>query len=158
MTAMSHTNIKSLCSRCERFDIQAFGKSPYPYRGLSLSAVVQSAERGCSFCSLLVENLASRYLLNQTWLNRMVSPLYIQLQASKDRNVTDVEGGGLGIHGITASIERNVVAPFDGQSPQLGLHRLEINVSADLSKAISPPKSQAVCIYQQSRLQFDFGF
>lgn len=134
MTAMSHTGTKYLCSRCERFDIQAFGNSSYPYRGLSLSAAVQSAESGCSFCSLLVENLASRYLLNQSWLNRMISPLYIQLQANKDRNATDVEGGGLGIYGITVSVERNVVTPFDGQSPQLRLHRFDINVSADLGK------------------------
>lgn len=131
---MSYTITKSLCPRCERFDIQAFGKSPYPYRGLSLSAAVQSAERGCSFCSLLVENLASRYLLNQTWLNRMVCPLYIQLQANKDRNVMDVEGGGLGVYGITASVERNVVTPSDRQSPQLRLRRFDINVSADMGK------------------------
>lgn len=134
MTAMSQPSTKLLCSRCERFDIQAFGKSPYPYRGLSLSAAVQSAERGCSFCSLLVENLASRYLLNQSWLSRVTSALYIQLQANKYRDVTDVEGGGLGIYGITASVERNVVTPFDGQLPQLRLHRFEINVSADLGK------------------------
>ena len=45
-----------LCERCERFDIQAFGKDPYPYRGVPLLSVIRSTNH-CSFCSLLLESL-----------------------------------------------------------------------------------------------------
>lgn len=45
-----------LCERCQGFDIQAFGRDPYPYRGVPLLSVVRSAN-GCSFCSLLLESL-----------------------------------------------------------------------------------------------------
>ena len=45
-----------LCERCQRFDIQAFGRYPHPYRGVPLLSVVRSATR-CSFCSLLLESV-----------------------------------------------------------------------------------------------------
>lgn len=44
-----------LCERCQRFDIQAFGRDPYPYRGVPLHSVISSNH--CSFCSLLLESL-----------------------------------------------------------------------------------------------------
>ena len=46
---------KMLCERCQRFDIQAFGRDPYPYRWVSLSSIISSNH--CSFCSLLLESL-----------------------------------------------------------------------------------------------------
>lgn len=64
----------------------------------------------------------------------MVSAFYIKLQANKDHDVTGVEGGGLAIYQITASVTRNIALPFDHQSPQVRLHRLDINVSADQGK------------------------
>ena len=45
-----------LCERCQRFDIQAFGRDPYPYRGVPLLSVIRSSNH-CSFCSLLLESL-----------------------------------------------------------------------------------------------------
>lgn len=45
-----------LCERCERFDIQSFGRDPHPYRGVPFLEVIRSAGQ-CSFCSLLLENL-----------------------------------------------------------------------------------------------------
>ena len=47
-----------LCERCQQFDIQAFGRDSYPYRGLPLVSVIQSSNH-CSFCSLLLESLRS---------------------------------------------------------------------------------------------------
>ena len=45
-----------LCERCQRFDVQAFGRDPYPYRGVPRLSVIRSSDH-CSFCSLLLENL-----------------------------------------------------------------------------------------------------
>ena len=45
-----------LCERCQRLDIQAFGRDSHPYRGIPLLSVVRSANR-CSSCSLLLESL-----------------------------------------------------------------------------------------------------
>ncbi|CAH0002536.1 unnamed protein product [Clonostachys byssicola] len=46
-----------LCQRCQAFDIQAFAKDQYEYRGYKLKDLLESATQGCSFCSMLVENL-----------------------------------------------------------------------------------------------------
>lgn len=128
---MSDNSTNSLCSRCERFDIQAFGKSSYPYRRLSLSAAMQSAERGCPFCSMLTESLATSHLLNRSWLSLIFSALYIELQVEKDHHTTSIESGGLGIYKITASVVKNSVAGWNDRLPQT---RLEVNVSADEGK------------------------
>lgn len=64
----------------------------------------------------------------------MVSAIYIRLQANKDHDMTGVEGGGLAIYQITASVVRNVALEIDHQLPPVRLHRLEINVSADQGK------------------------
>ena len=56
LTFLSPCYNKMLCERCRRFDIQAFGRDPYPYRGVPFLSVVRSANR-CSFCSLLLEGL-----------------------------------------------------------------------------------------------------
>lgn len=93
---------------------------------------MQSAERGCSFCSLLIENLASSFVLNQSWLSLIFSPLYIKLQAEKDHGTTCVEGGGLAIYQITASVQSTNMLLNNYQLPKL---RLEINVSADQGKS-----------------------
>lgn len=45
-----------LCEGCQRFDIQAFGRDPFPYRGVHLTDVIRSS-RSCSFCNLLLEHL-----------------------------------------------------------------------------------------------------
>ncbi|KAI8634654.1 heterokaryon incompatibility protein-domain-containing protein [Xylariaceae sp. FL1651] len=49
----------SLCLRCQNFDIYAFQPGGYEYRGYPLNGLLQSAEAGCSFCSLLLEHLLS---------------------------------------------------------------------------------------------------
>lgn len=46
-----------LCSSCQNFNIQAFGRDKYEYRGYRLTAVVRAAHAGCSFCSLLLDHL-----------------------------------------------------------------------------------------------------
>ncbi|KAI0548015.1 heterokaryon incompatibility protein-domain-containing protein [Xylaria curta] len=45
-----------LCVRCRNFDIQSFARATYPFRGYLVSDVCQSAQDGCSFCSLLVHH------------------------------------------------------------------------------------------------------
>lgn len=133
------TTTRTLCSRCERFDTQAFGRSRYPYRRLPLSAAVQSAERGCSFCSLLVENLATMYQIDQSWLGRTFTPLYIQLQACRDNNERSVEDGGMAIYQIAALVVMGgAVTAVDVQLSQLGLDHIEINVAADQGKRYVP--------------------
>ncbi|KAL8337029.1 hypothetical protein RB601_008498 [Gaeumannomyces tritici] len=47
----------SLCSRCEKFDIQAFRKEPHVPRGFPLADVIRSAQEGCTFCTLLLESV-----------------------------------------------------------------------------------------------------
>lgn len=131
---MPPTSTKPLCSRCERFNIQALGKSPYPYQRLALSTAMKSAEQGCSFCSLLVENLASSDLLNPSWLSRMTSALYVQLEAKRDHNMMDIDGGGMAIYQITASIVNLAFRGVWSQLIPLQLHHVDINVSADQGK------------------------
>ncbi len=46
-----------LCERCESFDIQVFKHDGFMYRGYLLEAVLDSVDKGCSFCSLLLEYL-----------------------------------------------------------------------------------------------------
>lgn len=130
---MARSSAKPLCSRCERFDIQAFGRSRYAYQRLPLSTAVQSAGQGCSFCSLLVENLASGYLLDRSWLSRMTSALYVQLQAKRDHEV-GFEDGGMAVYQITASVVKFTLTSIDRQLNSPPLHLVNINVSADQSK------------------------
>lgn len=47
--------IEVIESLCQRF--QAFAKGQYEYRGYKLKDLLESATQGCSFCSMLVENL-----------------------------------------------------------------------------------------------------
>ncbi|KAI0810183.1 heterokaryon incompatibility protein-domain-containing protein [Xylaria sp. FL0064] len=49
----------ALCRRCRDFDIQAFQRDTFKYRGYPLEAVINSADAGCSFCSLLLDHLKS---------------------------------------------------------------------------------------------------
>jgi hypothetical protein len=46
-----------LCRACQAFDIQSFAKDKSAYRGYPLQDTVHAAQDGCSFCSMLVENL-----------------------------------------------------------------------------------------------------
>lgn len=128
------TTTKPLCPRCERFDIQALGKSQFPYQRLALSTAMKSAEQGCSFCSLLVENLASTHLLSPSWLSRMTSALCVQLEAKRDHNMMDIDGGGLATYQITASLVNLAFRGMWSQLIPLQLHRIDINVSADQGK------------------------
>lgn len=89
---------------------------------------MQSAERGCPFCSMLTENLAASHLLNRSWLSLIFSALYIELQVKKDHDTTSIEGGGLGIYKITAYVVKHGVTRLNNTLPQT---RLELNVSAD---------------------------
>lgn len=100
---------------------------------------MQSAERGCSFCSLLVENLATVFQVNQSWLSKKFAPMYIQLQALRNNDMMGVEDGGMAIYKIVAL----VVMGGAVTNPDLPLHRLgfdhiEINVSADHGKRHTP--------------------
>ncbi|KAF3006160.1 hypothetical protein E8E14_007934 [Neopestalotiopsis sp. 37M] len=63
-----------LCTRCSHFNIQAFAKDGFPYRGYPLQAVVQAARSGaCSFCSMILEHLILLDEDNpQSHLNRQV--------------------------------------------------------------------------------------
>lgn len=119
----------SLCSRCERFDIQAFGRSRYAYVRLPFSNAVKSSEQGCSFCSLLVENLATSYILNRSWLSTISCAIHVELQANRDHSVTEVDGGGLATYQITAKVVK--LSLWTGWA---GLRILNINVSADQGK------------------------
>ncbi|KAI1282661.1 hypothetical protein F5Y07DRAFT_394625 [Xylaria sp. FL0933] len=49
----------ALCRRCRDFDIQSFQRDTFKYRGYLLKAVINSADAGCSFCSLLLDYLKS---------------------------------------------------------------------------------------------------
>ncbi|KAI0804131.1 heterokaryon incompatibility protein-domain-containing protein [Xylaria sp. FL0064] len=55
----ARSTMSSLCSRCESFDIYAFRQGNYEYRGYPLDGLLQTAEAGCSFCTLLREHLLS---------------------------------------------------------------------------------------------------
>lgn len=46
----------TLCSRCKNFDVQTFADG-FPLRGYVLKAVIDAAASGCTFCSLLLENI-----------------------------------------------------------------------------------------------------
>lgn len=46
-----------LCEACQAFDIQAFAKGKPQYRGYRLKDTVYAAQNGCSFCSMLIDNL-----------------------------------------------------------------------------------------------------
>lgn len=46
-----------LCERCENFNIQVFSKDGFMYRGYPLEAVLDSVDKGCFFCSILLEHL-----------------------------------------------------------------------------------------------------
>lgn len=94
---------------------------------------MQSAERGCPFCSMLTENLAASHLLNRSWLSLIFSALYIELQVEEDHNTSSIESGGLGIYKIIASVVRNSVS-VTGWNDRLPQTRLEVNVSADEGK------------------------
>lgn len=51
-------NLEGLCSRCQNFDIQAFQRNDYPFRGYPLQAVIHAAiSENCGFCSLLSSHL-----------------------------------------------------------------------------------------------------
>ncbi|KAI0166556.1 heterokaryon incompatibility protein-domain-containing protein [Xylariaceae sp. FL1272] len=81
----------SLCERCQNFDIQAFGYGGFEYRGYPLKGVIESSEpeakagseeleSGCSFCSLLLDQLLSS---DDSW---KWSHLGIAMRKSKDKD------------------------------------------------------------------------
>ncbi|KAI1267238.1 heterokaryon incompatibility protein-domain-containing protein [Xylariaceae sp. FL1019] len=81
----------SLCERCRNFDIQAFSYGGFEYRGYPLKGVIESSEPklkagseeelepGCSFCSLLLDQLLSS---DNSW---KWSHLGIAIRRSKDK-------------------------------------------------------------------------
>ena len=86
---------KMLCVRCQRFDIQAFGRDTYPYRRVPLSSVIQSSNH-CSFCSLLLESLRSvcgyRTIRGGRWVNFKVTKATKQPAAeSRGLNVASID-------------------------------------------------------------------
>lgn len=46
-----------LCSRCQAFNVHAFARHKYPWRGYRLRHVIEAAGNGCSFCAMLADNL-----------------------------------------------------------------------------------------------------
>ena len=46
-----------LCRTCQAFDIQSFAKHGPQFRGYYLDDAVRAAKGGCSFCSMLIDNL-----------------------------------------------------------------------------------------------------
>ncbi|KAM7211828.1 hypothetical protein V8F06_012801 [Rhypophila decipiens] len=46
-----------LCSSCAMFDIQCFRRGTYPWRGVQVRCVVESAATRCPFCLLLLESI-----------------------------------------------------------------------------------------------------
>lgn len=96
---------------------------------------MQSAERGCSFCSLLVENLATVFKVNQSWIGKTFAPMYIQLQAHRNNDMIGVEDGGMAIYKIVALVVMGgAVTNPDIPLHRLGFDHIEINVSADQGK------------------------
>ena len=82
-----------LCERCQRFDIQAFGRDPYPYRGVPLRSVISSKD--CSFCSLLLESLkkveGNSNLHNRHWVNFTVTKAIKQpVAGSRGLNIASI--------------------------------------------------------------------
>lgn len=51
-----------LCSRCQNFDVQSFRRDTFRLRGYPLVEFVKSAKYGCSFCSLVLQNLEAAEL------------------------------------------------------------------------------------------------
>lgn len=48
----------ALCENCQDFDIQAFDTGDgFKYRGFPLSEVLDSVDKGCSVCTLMLETL-----------------------------------------------------------------------------------------------------
>lgn len=52
--------LDTLCERCQRFDIQSFGRDKFEHRGIRLTDIISSSEQ-CSFCSYLLEWLQKEY-------------------------------------------------------------------------------------------------
>ena len=92
---------KMLCVRCQRFDIQAFGRDTYPYRRVRLSSVIRSSNH-CSFCSLLLKSLVNvhgyRNVQDGSWVNFTVTKA-TKLPAAGSR--------GLNVASIDAFVDRD---------------------------------------------------
>ena len=96
-----------LCVRCQRFDIQAFGRDTYPYRRVSLLSVIRSSNH-CSFCSLLLESLRNvgGYVIDRYggWVYFTVTKATKQPAAGSR---------GLNVASIDASVRYNDLLPSD---------------------------------------------
>ena len=135
---------KMLCVRCQRFDIQAFGRDTYPYRGVPLSSVIRSSNH-CSFCSLLLESLGNvhgdRTIRHDGWVNFTVTKATKQPAAGSR---------GLDIASIDAFV-RFKYAPVDvfDRNPKRRRY-VKFHVAADPGKmfllSISHPGTDSIVL------------
>ncbi|KAI0798933.1 heterokaryon incompatibility protein-domain-containing protein [Xylaria sp. FL0064] len=107
-----------LCARCQNFDIQAFARNAYPYRGYRLSAIGQSAREGCSFCSLLLHHAGIDASEASDSTFSFLSPDWVHFSAVREATSTST-GFEDDDEGLDISLLR---VEFDGGGRELTLH------------------------------------
>ncbi|KAI1308021.1 heterokaryon incompatibility protein-domain-containing protein [Xylaria venustula] len=106
-----------LCVRCHNFDIQAFARNAYPYRGYRLSSIGQSAREGCSFCSLLLHHAGIDASRASDSTFSFLSPEWVHFSVVREANSTSTsleDDEGLNISFLHVE--------FDGEGRELDLH------------------------------------
>ena len=125
-----------LCERCQKFDIQAFGRDSYPYRGVPLVSVIQSSNH-CSFCSLLLESLRSlpRYINNSPsrfgYLFPLHSDEWVNFTATKATKQPVA-----GCHGLNVASIGAFVGSINVRDPEREGY-VKFHVAADPGKMFS---------------------
>ncbi|KAI1346927.1 heterokaryon incompatibility protein-domain-containing protein [Xylaria sp. FL0043] len=107
-----------LCVRCQNFDIQAFARNAYPYRGYRLSAIGKSAREGCSFCSLLLHYAGITTARASISTFSFLSPDWVHFSVVREANSTST-GFEDDDEGLDISFIR---VEFDGLWRELTLH------------------------------------
>ncbi|CAM1509810.1 Fc.00g001450.m01.CDS01 [Cosmosporella sp. VM-42] len=127
-----------LCSRCRAFNIQAFAKNQFEYRGYPLEAFVRAAKDGCSFCSMLleqfmaVEDARERRFLNDAlglesgqfglvkwfsydyqklwnrWLAALVVPVWVNFSVTRGTELSSRRTDALNVVELNAFISPSV--------------------------------------------------
>lgn len=122
----------SLCSRCQNFDIQAFGKV-FPLRGYAFSDVIAGSSTGCNFCSLLMDAIGSHKICDESgrgwwssitqpkklsdmynkWLQSRIyihpeGPKQVHFWASKVTTTPETLGTGMGIVDLCCVVGRDL--------------------------------------------------
>lgn len=141
-----------LCRSCQSFDIQSFARHGPEFRGYYLSDAVRAAQDGCSFCSLLIENLlttsrrrnlgilqdvvrrtctSSSWLAGEDWQSTLrwafhvLFPTWINMSVDRSEAGTTRGEEALNIIALKAFLSYTTTAPHTS---------IRLNVAADHGK------------------------